>query len=532
LRYDGGMDQTRSLKKFLIVIAFITILLYLVGVNGTFVYDDTDQIVKRAKLHNLFNLNDILNCGLRQHRVWQNLSFAMNWMISGGKSWSFKIFSLGLHLVNAYILFQWLKKLFAEKPWMPVLTTALFLIHPLQTQSVTYVMGVITLIQSFFYLLAIYWVHQYRLSRMGGLVLILFASLLAKETCMLIPILLFGYDFAVLRKPGEKIEWKKWAIIFAVPFLFFPLYHVLKDPVSMYKGTSGFALYPFFIYLSSQLYYQAFYFVLLFNPTLQSIIHEAPVMGPYESMMAWIGGISWLFAIGFMFLRYRQFPRVAFLILLYFVNYMPTNSVFQMINPFAEYRLYLSNVTLFAAMAWGLVWVSDQLKNKKYFQSPHWVLPSLVLAYFSIFTFLTVWIWRSEVNIYARGTNLYPNSELLNVNLGAAYLDKKDFEGANYHFFQVRMNAGWLYAPVAMNFMITARDALVQGNVELAWRIVDALERDPAKDPLPQSFYPLRDAAKKKMIEKGLSLETGFEQMIKDGRLISRKERPKVETDE
>jgi hypothetical protein len=521
------MSLNRSLRNFLIIIAVSTIILYLVAVNGPFIYDDGGQIVNRTKLHSLYYFKDVLFCGLRQHRVWQNISFAMNWMISDGKPWSFKVFSLGLHLTNAYILFQWLKKLFSEKPFVPVLTTAMFLIHPLQTQSVTYIMGVITLIQSFFYLISIYWIHQYRLTRMGGLVAILIASLFAKETCMLIPILLFGYDFVVLRKPGEKIEWKKWAIIFAVPLLFFPIYHVLKDPVSMYKGTSGFNLYPFFLYLSSQLYYQVFYFELLFNPTIQSIIHEAPVMGPTESVMAFFGGLSWLIAIGFMFLKFKKYPRTAFFLLLYFVNYMPTNSVFQMINPFAEYRLYLSNITLFLGISVLLGLLVEWMNQKKWIKNPELTLSSLLMLYFSVFTFLTLWIWRSEVSTYSRGVNLYPNSELLNVNLGGVYHDQKDNESAYFYYMRVRAIAGWMYGPVGQNCFIVAKDAFAAGQLELAWKIVDALDRDPAKDPMPKAFYDLKEQVKKKVIEKGLSLDTGFDQMIKDGQLFTLKQRPK-----
>ena len=453
------MEQSRSLKKFLIVVVIATVILYAIGFDGPFVYDDTGQIVKRAKLHNLYYLKDVLFCGLRQHRVWQNISFAMNWMISDGKPWSFKLFSLLLHLLNSYILFQWLKKLFAEKPWVPVMTTALFLIHPIQTQSVTYIMGVITLIQSFFYLFSIYWIHQYRLTRMGGLVTILIASLFAKETCMLIPIVLFGYDFAVLRKPGEKIEWKKWAIIFLVPLLFFPIYHVLKDPVSMYRGTSGFNLYPFFLYLSSQLYYQIFYFILLFNPSLQSIIHEAPIMGTYETILAVFGGISWLFSIGFMLTKFKKYPRTAFFILLYFVNYMPTNSVFQMINPFAEYRLYLGNISLFLGISVLLSLVVDWLKQKNWIRKPEWAVSSVVMFYFGIFTFLTIWVWRSEVSVYARGVNLYPQSELLNVNLGGVYHENGDYESAYFYYMRVRHIAGWLYGPISQNCYVVAKDA-------------------------------------------------------------------------
>jgi hypothetical protein len=84
-----------------------------------------------------------------------------------------------------------------------------------------------------------------------------------------------------------------------------------------------------------------------------------------------------------------------------------------------------------------------------------------------------------------------------------------------------------MYGPVGQNCFIVAKDAFAAGQLELAWKIVDALDRDPAKDPMPKAFYDLKEQVKKKVIEKGLSLDTGFDQMIKDGQLFTLKQRPK-----
>ncbi len=527
-----GMTSSKSIRIFLILSVLVTFLVYAFGFNGVFVYDDGDQILNRSKLHDLFRFHDVLFCGLRQHRVWQNISFALNWTISDGKIWSFKVFSLGLHFLNGWILFKWLKRLLADQPYLPVLTTALFLIHPLQTQSVTYVMGVISLIQGFFYLISLYWITEYRLSRMKGLVLILTASLLAKETCMLIPILLFGYDFAVLRKAGDKVEWKKWLIIFLIPFLFFPFYELLKDPVSMFDGTSGFGLYPFFLYLASQLYYQIFYFVLLFNPTLMSVIHEAPVMEQSETIMAVFGGLVWLVSGLFALTRFKKYPRISFFIFFYFINYLPTNSVFQMINPFAEYRLYLPNITLFLAIAALIVMVSDRLKEKGLFQSPHWTISSLLMAYFAIFTFLTVFLWRDDERIYTRAVELYPQSELIHINLGVTLVEKGKYEDAFAHLLKSRSISGWWYRPIQMNALIIAKKMVDSQNYRSAWRIMEALEKDKSKDPLPKYFSALKESLRKKMIENHLPLQTEFDSLYRSGGIYSSPVRPKESVDE
>jgi hypothetical protein len=199
------MNQSRSLSYLLPIVFLITILVYLAGLNGVFIYDDHKQIIYRTTLHQISNLHDVIFCGLRQNRVWQNLSFALNWVIAPNQTWSFKLFGLILHLINGSMVYLWLKKIFSDKPYLPILAASFFLIHPLQIQSVTYIMGAVTLFQSFFYLLALLWYSKYSLTKMPALVMILIASLFAKETCVLIPFLLLAYELLVNQTPIRSL---------------------------------------------------------------------------------------------------------------------------------------------------------------------------------------------------------------------------------------------------------------------------------------------------------------------------------------
>ncbi len=307
------------MRYFLPFVVLLTVLIYVFGFNGTFIYDDYNQIVENPEIKNIFNLHDVIFNGNRQIRVWQNLLFGFCWTLSDGKIWSFKLLNLVLHLINGALLFRWLKKFFADQPYLPIVATSLFLIHPLQSQSVTYVMGAISLIQSLFYFMALLWYSNHRLSRMTGLCVILILSLFAKETCALIPLVLFAYEIIIFRKTGEKIEWKKWALLFLIPLLYLPIHAVLKDPFSMYNGVTGFEIFKFFPYIAAQLYYQTFYLLLLFRPEWQSIIHGTPDLSVISVVEAILGGAIWLGGAWFVFFRYKKFPRIAFLLFIYFI---------------------------------------------------------------------------------------------------------------------------------------------------------------------------------------------------------------------
>ena len=505
------MNTFQLPKWFLPMSVALTAIIYLCGINGIFTYDDYHQIVDRPQLHNIFNLHDILYCGLRQNRVWANVSFALNWTLTPGHAYSFKVFSLLLHFLNGLILFKLLKKVFAEKPALPILATAIFLLHPLQIQSLAYVMGVLSPIQAFFYLISLWWIAKYSLTRFWTLLVILVASLFSKETSVLIPIVLLSYEILVNGSKVRDLPKLKWTVLFAIPFLYLPLYAVLKDPVSMYEWTTGFHLFPFWQYIASQLYFQSFYVALFLNPSLQSVLHGNPGLDFVEIVGMVLGALIWTGSFIFICRSGKKYPRTAFFMIFFFVAYLPTNSVLQMINPFAEYRLYQSNISLCLLAAFLIerfyVWLADkrQLKSAPIF------VPVLVLAYWSIFTFFNVMVWTNGVKVYTQAIKHYPTNDTAYMALANEYLQIHDLKSAYFYFYEARFFSGWLSATLARDFYIVARAYFNDGDYRHAWEILDFMDKDLGKDPLPPEFLVIRDQTKKKMQSLGFSLETGFD---------------------
>ena len=494
------MSNTRAIRYFLPAIFILTTLVYLAGLNGVFLYDDYGQIVTRTRLHQLSNLHDVIFCGLRQNRVWQNLSFALNWTISPGQTWSFKLFSLILHLLNGSLLFLWLKRLFADKPYLPILATSLFLVHPLQIQSVTYVMGVIMLFFGFFMLLSLYWFSKYSLTRMPGLIMILVASLLARETCVLIPFILLIYDLMINKTKIRELPKLKWLILFAIPFLYIPLNAYLSDPgKSMYAGVGGFNLYPFWKHLATQLYFQSFYLSLFINPTLQSILHSNPSIDANMIIGAILGGSIWLLGMAFIALKNQKFPRIAFFAFFFFINYLPTNSFLQLINPFAEYRLYISNISLCILLAYGIHAFGKWLTRKTKLTMAEISVSAIVFSFFTIFTLQNVMIWKNWELIFAQAIKRYPSNEYLYIGLGIEYQHADDLKNAYSSFYQSRMLSGWLNTDLAYLFYMTAAAYYQKGDYQNAWEIVEKMDQEQNKDPLPDNFYKFKNELQQKM---------------------------------
>jgi hypothetical protein len=481
----------------------LTIVVYLFGLPGQFIYDDFQQIVLRVGLHDLRHPLDVVFSGLRQIRLWQNISFALNWWISPNAAWSFKIFNILLHLLNGFLLFSWLKRLFPQRYRLVVVATAIFLLHPLQVQSVAYVMGRISLLQCFFYLACFAYYSKYSLSRMGGLLALLIASLFTKETCLLIAPSLLLYEIILNRRKITDLNWQKWGLVLATTLFIIPIHLLLHDPSSQYAGTSGFHIYDGVTYFLTQLYYQILYIILFFNPARQSIIHAAPEMSASILSLALISLTGSLALAIFCLKNFRKKPKAVFFILLYYICYLPTSSILQMINPFAEYRLYQTNICLGLGLAYLIdfvcTWIAAQKKRE--FLANGIIVG--ILGALAFATFLQVRVWSSGIEIYRQAASIYPQEPIPHLNLAAEYIRAKRWDEAYQSLLLWRKYEPVLGTGPAYNFYLIAAGFYLEGNYEKALEVANRLETEGANQiEFPPQLKDLKDLALQKLNRK------------------------------
>jgi hypothetical protein len=95
-------------------ICLITFLVYLPGLDGSFVFDDYHNIVRNYQIHvKSFTLADISqlfsSADEQTHKLLSRpvakLSFAMNYFIGGLEPYGFKLVNLLIHLLTAWTIF-------------------------------------------------------------------------------------------------------------------------------------------------------------------------------------------------------------------------------------------------------------------------------------------------------------------------------------------------------------------------------------------------------------------------------------------
>jgi tetratricopeptide (TPR) repeat protein len=153
------------------IIVVAVLAAYANGWTGPFVFDDEPSILENATIRQLWPLSEPLSppkdFGVTvSGRPVLNLSLALNYAISGMEPWSYHGFNVIVHGLAALVLLGVVRRtlrkpLLAEKfgehaEWTASVVALLWALHPLQTESVTYVIQRAESLMGLFFLLTLY----------------------------------------------------------------------------------------------------------------------------------------------------------------------------------------------------------------------------------------------------------------------------------------------------------------------------------------------------------------------------------------
>lgn len=135
---------------------------YLSSFHGVFLFDDAKHILQAERIRDLTRLGDVL----RGRRPVVDLTLAFNYALGGLEPWGYHLANLAIHVLAGLTLFGVVRRggrrIAANGPGNDAPTTfafvvaLLWLLHPLETQSVSYVVQRGESLMGLFYLLTLY----------------------------------------------------------------------------------------------------------------------------------------------------------------------------------------------------------------------------------------------------------------------------------------------------------------------------------------------------------------------------------------
>ncbi len=406
------------------------------ALSGPFVFLDVPSIVDNPSIRHLWTIGRVLSPpsdgGLTVGgRPLVNLSLAVNYALGGLSPFGYRVFNLAIHVLAGWTLFGIVRRTL-ERMWAasagPFLVAApaalIWTMHPLQTESVTYVIQRAESLMGLLYLLTLYcfiraateqsarrrfW-HWFGLSWLACLF-----GMGTKEVMVSAPVMVFLYD-ATFVSPG----WR--SAIRARPF-YYAMLAATWIPLALLVvstrgrgGTSGFELnVTWGSYLLTQFPAVVRYIRLAAWPYPLNFYY--PVHWPQAAEVApqMIGVLALFLAAAAALWRRRPWGFLGFW---FFAILAPTSLVPGISQTVAEHRMYLALAPLAVAAAAGL-WVLCRRLGRPGVAACV-AAGAMAAGALCVATGLRNRVYRSELALWSDTAAKSPDNPYVQVNAGVA----------------------------------------------------------------------------------------------------------------
>jgi protein O-mannosyl-transferase len=367
------------------VLAAMVVGTYANSFRGVFVFDDLPAIVENSTIKRGTHVWEWLQppaLSTVAGRPVVNFTFALNQVISADAVWSYHAVNLLIHLAAGAFLFGIVRRTLARRgvessiPTWAI--TALWLLHPLQTESVTYLVQRAESLMGLVYLAAVYSfvraVDDERSRRWPALtVLLALIGMATKESMVTLPVLLLLYD-RTFAAGSFTSAWQRRRWFYSALACTWGLLAYLVLGTHSRGGSAGFGTsVGAWDYFVTQLYAVVHYLRLTFFPR--------PLIFDYgEALMKWSPLLAIHAAIYFALLGATLValifrPVIGFCGAAFFLLLAPTSTFVPVASQaIAEHRMYLALVLPIVAV---VVTIHSRLDRKAW---PLWLAAAAALA--------------------------------------------------------------------------------------------------------------------------------------------------------
>lgn len=447
----------------LLFLVAVGLVCYWNSLDTPFVLDDIPRIVDNARIRHLWPLWDVLTYGGRPILY---LSIALNYAYGRLDPRGYHVVNLAIHIVAGLALFGILRRtlesrVLAERfgktsHWLAMTVALIWMVHPLQTESVTYVIQRGESLMGTCYLLTLYCAIRYADAPDSpawgaAAVAVCAAGMATKEVMVTAPVMVLLYDRIFIAPSLAEIRqrrWKLYAGLFATLAILAALVIAGPRQTGFEIGVETIAPWE---YAKTQFEVIVHYLRLVVWPRPLVLDYSWPVArGGIGSVLPYALGIAALVVMtGWALLRLKP---VGFLGAWFFLILAPTSSVLPIADVAFEHRMYLPLVAVVALFVIGgyeglhlaqrrLGWKDDVPKRLAIVAAAIWATG------LSWATILRNQDYRTHLSIYSDTVAKRPDNPRAHYNLGVALdlLGKLD-EAIAHYVEAVRLRANYAEA--------------------------------------------------------------------------------------
>ena len=414
----------------------LVVLAYWPSWQAPFYFDDFRIIVENPAIRDIGNIAAVWE--FSPERVIGTLTFAANYVLHGDSVFGYRLLNVAIHLMAGIALWLLLKGLLnspaigaehrGQLRWLPFLAAAIFLLHPLQTQAVTYIVQRFASLAALFYLggLAAYvWARLHRSKALFAASAGLFVlALFTKQNAVTWPLSLLLVEAIFFRR--LNLAQRGLAAGLAALTLVGSFLLVSYGPQVVQALTRETDAISRSQYLATQMGVVWHYIGLFFVPTGLRLEYDVPVVASWMRWDVLAMAAAHLAAIAGGFALWRRLPLVAFGVLFYYLAHLVESS-FIPISDFAfEHRTYLPNAGLVVTVGLPLAWAVGRCRPLY----AAWLVPVAVLAPLLWLTAERNALWADRIAFLQNETTLSPQDKRAWTSLGKELMRDGQFEQA------------------------------------------------------------------------------------------------------
>ena len=400
-------------RSFVLILVILSLIVYFNALWAGFITgDDYNGYVENLNIRNFSTAFSSLNINPIYYSIIYSL-FKIN-------PFPLHLFSLFIHILVVILVYLVLSMLFGTR--VSVLGTVLFAVHPVNTESVTWISGNVYLFlaASFYVTLIFFLLYKYSLKNIYFVFSVIIFSLslifLQSPWVLTFPLMIIVIEFFFLEKycSFRKI-WKY--ILYALPAVIYALTYLreraLERVISVQTPGAGGGVLD--VSYFNKVTYTIFMMLKLYVfPKDLTIYHDGELFWPDALIVMAAVSIVFVVLIIFFFKKNR---KISGLLILLPLSILLAFSPITIAWFIAERYLYIGAAFFCALIAFFLLYLEDKYKASQ-------VITLITLFIVILYSAKTVFRnsdWQNSLNLWLATSKISVNSARVYNNLGDAY---------------------------------------------------------------------------------------------------------------
>ncbi len=442
----------------ILLIAFLSLMLFSNSLGNEFCFDDKDIIVRNDLIKDLKNIPTIFTTSYwsgtlsersELYRPLVILSYAINYYFNQLDPLYYHLVNLLIHTFNSILIFCLCKSYF--KKYCPSLLIALFFVsHPIHTEAVTGVVGRAELLVAFFFLSSwILYLKKLSGRTEGGIylyglsLLCFFLALLSKESAITLIAILIVHDFIFKSHKANQIPDKSISKLIKLKYLGYIFILIIYLSIrylilgqlaaastisSLDNPLAHISLLPRLLTAIKVTMKYLYLLILPLNLSIDYSYRQIPVSSTIFEFETFISLMVIIIILSGIIWSYKKSGEMLFSIIFFSITFSTVSNFIVPIGTImGERLLYLPSLG-FCMFCFLLFEKAFRLKprlllNKRIPISL--IIPILlILSLYSYRTILRNRDWENEYNLFLSAVTISPNSAKTHSLLGIAYHEK------------------------------------------------------------------------------------------------------------